>query len=600
MFAYVYARWSSQEQTKGSTLARQLSTCGEFVESKPDWTLAETITDKGTSAYTGDNIETGNLGKFRDRILNGTIDPTKAVLVCEELDRLSRQPADVMLSWLSPLVRRGLTIVVVNTGQTITREMLDVDMGGLMMILITAFGSHTESRKKAKRVAAAWEAKREAARSGKSVTRTHRHPKWITVQADGTFTVLPHHRLIVETIFKNRINGIGKGLTAKTLNALAQDDPAFAPWPVGMTGAAPALWTATYVGRVLRNRAVMGEWQPFTRPRKGAPAPAGEPITDYYPLVIDAATFARANEERIADALKHQGRGNNLSNLLGTRARCGECGGQMAARGSAAYFTNKKGEKRRHYFLYCQNAKSGGSCENQRGWTYDRVEVPILDTILSLAMDETHFDSGTNLAPIEAAIYTHKGTIADVEHKLANLLDLVESGNKGAAARYAQREAELEAARDALMEAENRLAEAKGRVSPTEHLRRVGEVRSLMWSDDQDVKFQARSKVKAALGDVIERITFHPITGNVSVMLVDRVRFFAIDHAGKVIDDMDLTKLGGGPGYGKVTTIENATLAVDENGDHILVSGDVTAVANDLNSDQEAASLAYMRRKALG
>jgi DNA invertase Pin-like site-specific DNA recombinase len=140
---YAYARWSSLEQTKGSTLERQLENCLAYIEGI-GWTLTgEAIVDRGRSAYTGANISSGNLGKFAESIRNGSI-PTPATLVVEELDRLSRQPADVMLSWLSPLVRFGLTIAVTQTGQVIDSRMLDHDMGTLMMILITAFGSHKE------------------------------------------------------------------------------------------------------------------------------------------------------------------------------------------------------------------------------------------------------------------------------------------------------------------------------------------------------------------------------------------------------------------------------------------------------------------------
>lgn len=588
MIAVQYARWSSIEQSTGSTLARQIERTGEFVAER-GWTLTSDspLIDRGKSAYTGANIETGELGKFGESIMRGQRDPIGLVLVVEELDRLSRQPADVMLSWLSPLVRRGLTIAVVNTGQMITRQMLDMDMGGLMTILITAFGSHSESRKKAVRVAAAWNVKRENARNGEAVQRNHRRPKWVEIGDDGEWYVPPVKLEIVKLIFSNRIAGIGKGMTAQKLNELWKTNPAFAPWPLDAGNRkAPAMWSATYVGRVLRNRAVMGEWQPYTRPRKGEPTPAGEPIADYYPRIIDPATFARANEERIKDALKHQGRGRGLSNLLGTRARCGTCGGQMSALGSAAYFVNKRGEKRRHYFLYCTASKVAKTCDNARGWTYDRVEGPLLDAILQHAMDDQHFASDNGeTAAMEGAVYAAKAAVREIEGKLTNLLDMVEAGNKAAIRRYQQREVELEQAKIVLGKAENDLAGARGKVSPAEHLRRVSEVRGMMWDDDPDIRYQARLKVKQALADIIESIKFFPETGNVAVMLVDRMRRIGINHAGEIIDDIDLGKVDDtvGPGYGRVRIVEDGK----------------TRYENDLNEDQIAGSKAYVRRRAV-
>ncbi|QDK34714.1 recombinase family protein [Sphingomonas sp. IC081] len=582
MLAIAYARWSSMEQTKGSTLVRQIENTTAFIEAWGWQNVAEPMIDRGKSAYTGANIETGQLGKFRDSIMSGRREASNLVLVVEELDRLSRQPADIMLSWLSPLVRKGLTIAVVNTGQMITREMLDHDMGGLMMILITAFGSHTESRKKAKRVAAAWEQKREAARNGEAkIQRNHRRPKWVEIDDAGQFYVPEHKEKIVKLIFENRVNGIGKGLTAKRLNEMALTDSRYAPWELDAgERKAPSMWTATYIGRVLRNRAVMGEWQPYRRPRNGE-VTALEPIADYYPRIIDPALFMRANEKRIADALKHQGRGRGLSNLLGTKAICAECGGQMSALGSAAYFTNKKGEKHRHYFLYCRNAKVGKTCENQRGWTYDRVEGPILDRILTLAMDDQHFASDDqDTVALELAVHSTKASIAEIERKIENVLDVIEGGGGAQAkGRLLKLQQELEHAQEAHEKAVESLSSARGAVSPSEHIKRVSEVRMLLWSDDEDERFQARSRVKAALQAVLQSIRFHPRTGNVTVRLVANTRMFAINHGGEIIDDIDL----GGPHFEPVTVVD-------------LMTGD-TEVRNNLDLDQRQAAKDYQRRK---
>lgn len=582
MFAVSYARWSSMEQGAGSTLERQLQATGDHIAAMGWETLREPLIDRGKSAYTGDNIETGNLGKFAAKIISGELDASKIVLVVEELDRLSRQPADVMLTWLSPLVRKGLSIKVVSSGQLINRAMLDSDMGGLMMILITAFGSHTESKKKAKRVAAAWEKKREDAREGKAVNRSHRRPKWVEVDADGQFFVPDHKRKIVEMVFENRIAGIGKGLTAKRLNELALVDDNYAPWALRNGGSLPKMWTATYVGRILQNRAVMGEWQPFYRPRKGEACPAGEPITDYYPRIITPADFTRANDARIKEALKRQGRGKNLSNLLGTRTKCAACGGQMIAKGSSRFRVNKKGETHRHYFLYCQNAKVANTCDNQQGWTYDRVETPILDRLLTLAMDDQHFGGGLDVALFERSVFEARASVADLQSKITLLLDALEVGGNAIKDRLAQRNRELEAAKDRLAASEEALAEARGKVSPAEHLRRVAEVRQLMWSDDEAERFQARSRIKQALGDLIYAITFYPKNGNVRVMLVDRLRMFTISHAGEVFEDFN--PLGGAPGYGKV---------------EVSTGGKVVEVINDLSPDQQLASEAYARRNKI-
>lgn len=72
MLAVAYARWSSLEQGKGSTLERQLQVVERYC-SQRGLEIFERVVDEGTSAYSGDNIEIGNLGKLIRRIEAGTV-----------------------------------------------------------------------------------------------------------------------------------------------------------------------------------------------------------------------------------------------------------------------------------------------------------------------------------------------------------------------------------------------------------------------------------------------------------------------------------------------------------------------------------------------
>lgn len=581
MTVYAYARWSSLEQTRGSTLERQLENCLGYIE-RAGWTLTgEPITDKGRSAYTGANIKDGHLGKFAENVRNGTI-PTPATLVVEELDRLSRQPADVMLSWLSPLVRAGLTICVTQTGQVIDSKMLDHDMGTLMMILITAFGSHKESKKKSERGASAWDQKREKAREGKAVERNHNHPRWLRIGEDGKYEPIPEREQIVKDIFRLRLEGLGQIATAQWLNEKAKTDPLYAVWSRGKQK--PPFWTPVRVGTIIKGRAVLGEWQPFKQPRGAKEAtPVGEAIEGYYPEIIDPATFARANDYRITRQFAHQGRGQSISNLFGVRARCGSCDGKMGVRGSIR--KHRDGRTSRYYYLTCLAAKIAKTCSNQRTWAYDAIERAVLDTLLINAMDDTHFREKADLSSFERSVFDAKAKVADIKTKMTRLLDMMEAGDDMATERYAVRKTELTTAQTFLTDAETELAQRKGASTPDEHLRRVAEIRALVDSDDDDERYRARTLVKSALHDVIESITFNDENGKIAVMLVDRLRLFVLSPAGEVLHDADFqTMFPGevGPGYGKVTT---------------RYGGKVT-VQNDLDADQQAASLAYVRRTA--
>jgi hypothetical protein len=400
------------------------------------------------------------------------------------------------------------------------------------------------------------------------------------VNDEGEFAAIPEREQIVKDIFRLRLEGKGQIATAQWLNERRAVDPRYEVWARGKS--APRFWTPVYVGRVIKNRAVLGEWQPNKQARGvKEPTPVGEAIGGYYPVIIDPATFARANDYRITAQFARQGRGKNVSNLFGVRARCATCGGKMGVRGSIRQ--HSAGRTSRYYYLTCLAAKVAKSCTNQRTWTYDRIERAVLDALLSNAMDDTYFRAPVDLSGYERAVYDAKAQVADIKTRMSRLLDMMEAGDQMASERYAVRTKELADAESKLVDAEAELARLRGATSPEEHLLRVAEVRTLVDSDDDEERYQARSRVKSALNDVIESIIFRPDTGNVRVMLVDRIRMLTISPEGEMIGDHDLMAMfpgHTGPGYGPVYTR----------------LGGVTTVSNELDPGQKEASHAYIRR----
>ena len=65
---YSYIRWSSDKQSGGSKLARQLKTALEIAVEQ-DLELVEMI-DSGISAFKGKNAKDGELGRFIDAVEN--------------------------------------------------------------------------------------------------------------------------------------------------------------------------------------------------------------------------------------------------------------------------------------------------------------------------------------------------------------------------------------------------------------------------------------------------------------------------------------------------------------------------------------------------
>ena len=105
---YSYIRWSSDKQSGGSTLARQLKTAHEIADEQ-DLELVEMI-DSGISAFKGKNAKDGELGRFIDAVENKLI-PKDSWLVVENLDRLSREAILSAQRLFTTLLELGITVV---------------------------------------------------------------------------------------------------------------------------------------------------------------------------------------------------------------------------------------------------------------------------------------------------------------------------------------------------------------------------------------------------------------------------------------------------------------------------------------------------------
>jgi len=114
-------------------------------------------------------------------------------------------------------------------------------------------------------------------------------PSWLSLTDDrSAFVFLPERAEIVQRIFYLAIGGMGSYAIANYLDE--QKVPTFTQSPN---------WDHTTIDYMLRNRATYGEYQPKSFAggnKKGIPS--GPPISNYYPAVVDKATFDAAQIAR--------------------------------------------------------------------------------------------------------------------------------------------------------------------------------------------------------------------------------------------------------------------------------------------------------------
>lgn len=547
MRAYVYCRWSSLEQGKrrdgeqgdANTLTRQIGNATRFCERR-GWEIAEVITDEGRSAYTGENMTTGNLGKFTERLENQLI-PEGSVLVVEKLDRISRLPPDEAYDWIRKVFRLGLSIAVSNDDRVYDRTALNSDPWAFMGIINEAFRSHGESKRKSELLSDSWKVRRRDVQAGKIGKTTTVGPAWLewskderrwTFKDEGRGPLLDRVA-IVRRIFDMAEKGVGRRMIAKKLN-----DDAVPCWGRGASKANG--WHDSYVAKILTSRAVLGERQDYIKPKsEKRRVPIGEPNPHAFPRIIDADQFARiqAQNKRITNTGSSAKGAYNF--LFSGLCYCQTCGGKMRY----TLKSRSEGQDDESY-LVCDNAtrrvrdKQGETkCNDARGWRYPWFERAVLDTLLHLVLDDGYFSTPGDVGRIQTQVAQLERELEITRARQKRFLVLYGDGDDDAREAYEEARDAVKAGEATLDRLRGELVEAKGRVSPAEHLRRVSNVRSAMDSEDRDTRYEARARVSMALHQVVSFARFDQQQRQAWVILLGGAHALLLNDRGEVLNE---------------------------------------------------------------
>jgi len=415
--AYSYVRFSRPEQMRGDSLRRQISDARKWAEKK-GLELDETFKDMGVSAYRGRNRTTGALADFLKLVHAGKIE-RGSYLIVENLDRISREKVREALPRFLDLINAGITVVTLTDEHEYSAEKLGDDPMPLLMSLVIMMRAHDESKLKAERLSKAWKIKRK--RAADEIV-TARVPAWLeVVTVDGKRMIRENKDRadIVRWIIQQTIKGKGRRQIARELNDKESKNkkPAF----VSKDG-----WHASYVKKLIENRALVGEFQPYTRDSDGKRVPHGDPIPNYFPAIIDRATFERANarkESRRTSAGRHYG---HYTNLLQGFAYCG-CGARMKRE-------NKGDSPKGGTYLVCANAIRKVHCDYEPRWRLPDAERIVLSGTSRLDASAIMVEPNDDVPRLRASDLSMN--IERFQRQASNLLDLVAEGREEAKDRY--------------------------------------------------------------------------------------------------------------------------------------------------------------------
>ena len=516
MDCVIYMRWSSAEQGKGSSLERQREDCRRHAR-EAGWRVVDELVDDGISAFKGQHTTSGALGRFVQDVEDGRF-PDGVILLCEKLDRLSRQEPGRVFMWMMNLTEAGVTVATVDGARRYSKG--NFDMASIIEVVVKAQLSHEESEKKSQRLSSAWAVKRRRLNSGEKFVMTRRAPAWLQVVGDpATFIPIPERAAVVRRIFEETVAGYGKHHIARNLNL--QNVPTF--------GRADG-WHASSIQKVLRNPAVIGELHPARKARGAKRMMTGEIVPDYYPAVVDADLHRRALAAIADRSRKFTGRGRQLVNLFSGLATCGGCGSRMTFRG--------KGRKQRadgtwvnEDYLVCDGYQRGKGCTNSVHFNYAVWEEGILDPIIFEALSEDRSGSQSDVRDLEIEIATLERTWEIAKARSDSALRIaVDTGRPEAQTIWTDLVAECDVAMSALDEARERLQRLAHAPSLEEQWARIHQLRSQLDDEDQTVRFDARSKIMSAVHALVDRLVFHGPSPTGVEMIIANERSVSINY----------------------------------------------------------------------
>lgn len=500
--AYRYHRFSTPEQDTGTSLERQRKATKTLCE-KHGWQLINPpLEDKGISAWKGDHLRVGELGRFTDRVAAGEIEPG-SILVIENLDRLSREKLKNARRWIEDINEAGITVAVCSPELMLDEEaMSGSNMGTMILYLMEASRSGGESSRKSNMLLAAQEKRMEKARKG--IIYTNRMPAWLTGTKDGQFQVIEERAQVIRDIYSWCADGYGFQAITKLLNDSVE------PWTAPHKKNT-ATWKPGYVRDILTKPLVEGEYHRRTGDARKL---TGEVIS-YYPRIVSAELVGRARAA-LRDRSTRSPTQHEARNLFTGVLRCGHCGDTMIR-----VVSRTKGREYEH--LKCLRFNNAGQpvegdseeknarrCINTTYYRYDAFERAALNEILHLALDNTYFTRPDLTQPLVVEVAQLTKDVELLVAKQRRYITWIAEDDEATEAKDMLREMRpaLAGLRLKLDDAKLALERARGNVSPEEHLRRVVEVKDAIYSDDAEVRQAARRRVADAVRSVVSVASF--------------------------------------------------------------------------------------------
>ncbi|MEL7496537.1 MAG: recombinase family protein [Planctomycetota bacterium] len=275
MIAHSYARFSDPRQEGGDSLRRQREAAQKFCEVK-GWKLSSlTFADRGRSGFKGNKQKA--LNAFLRAVEDGRVQPGETLLV-EAVDRLSRKGVRATQNLVNKILDAGVNIAILVPVEKVYWADDRNDIGGAIELAAFAYQASVYSQNLSSRIKSYFENQRRQCKDGNEKRISSVAPAWLNWNADkDCFEKKPEAIKAIKYIFKRTIAGVGRKVLLKELNER---------FPPISSRKNTRCWNETMIANIVKQRRVLGEITSTA---------SGEVFENYYPKVIDEATWIAAN-----------------------------------------------------------------------------------------------------------------------------------------------------------------------------------------------------------------------------------------------------------------------------------------------------------------
>ena len=488
MLGVSYSRWSSPGQSAGTSLARQAADPEAYCRAR-GWRLWDDgagYRDAGVSAFAGDHLADGALGRFLADHRAGRFGGEPVALLLEDVDRFSRSfPLAVLPVLVDDVLNAGITLSLLDFNKDFSRESIRANPLELHELLMRLSAAHEFSERLSRRVSFAHQQRRAAIRQGQPVA-PGQAPSWLELGPDG-WQFTPYADTVRRVLDLSLHHGATA--TARIMNREGAPPPGVEILARrGRTPARPIRWTASTVEQLVNapqihgarpirapgHAAALRTWKEATAqlrrqgipPEKWPPKPRQQwdtPQEGYYPALLTPQEHADLLAAIARRCPPDAGRIDQCRWIGSPLTTC-VCGERMGATGTTRM---QAAGRRRYIYLRCRGAGRGGTCSSPM------VSVPVAQAHLLVRLTGDQFASmldaaaGTDRAADLARAIRQQEAAADRVHQLqqqhaAGEQALADEADPAVLRVMARRAATLDAA---LADARRALADARGEVA---------------------------------------------------------------------------------------------------------------------------------------